>query len=336
MRAMVMAAGLGTRLRPLTDAIPKPVMPVANVAIVEQLVAQLAVQGAGEVVANLHWFADKVEGRLGDGSHLGASVTYAHEEELLGTAGGVRRVADFLTADGDETFLVLAGDALTDIDLNALAEAHRRHGGVATLAVKRVEDVSAYGVVVAGSDGRIQGFQEKPDPAEALSDLASCMIYAFSPEVFDYFPVEEKPDPVDFARDVFPDMLQADAPFYVHEIDSYWNDIGTLPEYLQGNLDVVSGELSLPRIGGEIVTDGAPDGLGASFEVTGPVLYGEGCEIGEGASLTGPLVVGPDAAVGANVQLREAVVLPGASLEPGSVVARGVIGDRAALAAAAW
>lgn len=338
MRAMVMAAGLGTRLRPLTHAIPKPVMPVANVAIVEQLVALLAAHGVEDVIANLHWFADKVERRLGDGSHLGASVTYVREEELLGTAGGVRNVADFLTVEGDEPFLVLAGDALTDVDLGALVEAHRANDGVATLAVKRVDDVSSYGVVIADAGGRIQGFQEKPDPAEALSDLASCMIYAFSPEIFDYFPADVMPDPVDFANDVFPALLDGDVPFHVHEIDSYWNDIGTLPEYLQGNLDVIDGALGLPTLGGELAHDEVPDGVegGEGCEVSGPVLFGDGCRIGAGASLTGPLVIGPGAEVGEGAQVREAVLLPGARVDPETVVARGVVGDRSALAAAAW
>ena len=255
MRAMVMAAGLGTRLRPVTNDIPKPVVPVGNVAIVEQLVRLLAAHGVEEAIANLHWFPDTVRGRLGDGSELGVEVSYREEEELLGTAGGVRNVADFLTATDEDTFLVLAGDALTDVDLTALAAAHRANGGVATLAVKQVTDVSEYGVIVTGSDGRIQGFQEKPDPAEALSDLVNCMVYAFSPELFDYFP---DGDPVDFANDVFPELLEHDVPFHVHEIDAYWNDVGTLREYLQGNLDVVSGAVELPRLGGELVDGELP------------------------------------------------------------------------------
>ena len=117
---------------------------------------------------------------------------------------------------------------------------------MATLAVKRVSDVSEYGVIVTGSDGRIEGFQEKPDPDEALSDLVNCMVYAFSPELFDYFPASRVPDPVDFANDVFPALLEHDVPFHVHEIDGYWNDVGTLREYLQGNLDAVSGAVRCP------------------------------------------------------------------------------------------
>jgi mannose-1-phosphate guanylyltransferase/mannose-1-phosphate guanylyltransferase/phosphomannomutase len=337
MRAMVMAAGLGTRLRPITHAIPKPVVPVGNVAIVEQLVRLLAAHGAGEVIANLHWFPDQVRGRLGDGSALGVEVTYRFEEELLGTAGGVRNVADFLTAPGDD-FLVLAGDALTDADLGALMASHRANDGVATLGVKKVADVSEYGVIVTGSDGRVQGFQEKPDPAEALSDLCNCMIYAFSPELFEYFPSDEMPDPVDFANDVFPALLAGDVPFYVHEIDTYWNDVGTLPEYLQGNLDAVTGEVALPRLGGELGDGGLPDGVaaGEGVEVEGPVLFGDGCEIGAGATLTGPLVIGAGASVGAGAQVKEALLLPGATVPDGGVLGRGIAADAARLAAGDW
>ena len=334
---MVMAAGLGTRLRPITHAIPKPVVPVGNVAIVEQLVRLLAAHGVDEVIANLHWFPDQVRGRLGDGSALGVAISYRHEEELLGTAGGVRNVADYLTAPGED-FLVLAGDALTDADLSALAAAHRANDGVATLGVKKVSDVSEYGVIVTGSDGRVQGFQEKPDPAEALSDLCNCMIYAFSPEVFDYFPQDEMPDPVDFANDVFPTLLAGDVPFYVHEIKSYWNDVGTLPEYLQGNLDAVEGAIRLPRIGGEIGTDAVPDGFAAAagVEVEVSVLFGPGCEVGAGASLTGPLVIGAGARLGAGAQVKEALLLPGATVPAGGVLARGIAGDAARLASGEW
>lgn len=336
MRAMVMAAGLGTRLRPITHQIPKPVVPVANVAVVEQLVRLLAAHGATEVIANLHWFPDTVRGRLGDGSELGVEMSYSSEEELLGTAGGVRNVADFLTGGDEDTFVVLAGDALTDVDLTALVEAHRAGGGVATLAVKKVSDVSEYGVIVTGADGRVEGFQEKPDPAEALSDLVNCMVYAFSPEIFDYFP---EADPVDFAHDVFPALLEHDVPFHVHEIDGYWNDVGTLREYLQGNLDAVAGAVALPRLGGELVDGAAPsgvEGFGEDVQVEGMVLFGEGCRIGDGARLSGPLIIGPDAEVGAGAQLKEAVLLPGGRVADGELLARGIAGDAARLAAGDW
>lgn len=333
-----MAAGLGTRLRPITHAIPKPAVPVGNVAIVEQLVRLLGSHGVDQVIANLHWVPEQVEGRLGDGSAYGVEVTYRYENELLGTAGGVRNVADFLTETGDDTFLVLAGDALTDIDLSALAAAHRANDGVATLAVKRVADVSEYGVIVTGSDGRIEGFQEKPDPAEALSDQVNCMVYAFSPEVFDYFPRDELPDPVDFANDVFPALLAAGVPFYVHETDAYWNDIGTLPEYLQGNFDAIEAKVQMPRLGGTFAHGEAPAELElpADVEVEGAVLFGHGCVIGAGASLVGPLVIGAGAEIGRGAQVKESLLLPGARVPEGGVLARGIAADSVRLASGDW
>jgi mannose-1-phosphate guanylyltransferase/mannose-1-phosphate guanylyltransferase/phosphomannomutase len=324
---MVMAAGLGTRLRPLTYEVPKPMVPVANRPVMELLLRLLAGQGFGEVVANLHWFPETIESRFGDGSRQGVDLTYIREPELTGTAGGVRAARAFLTAEPGP-FCVLAGDALTDVDLNALAEAHARTNGIATLATKRVPNVSEYGVVVADADGRVSGFQEKPDRSEALSDLANCMIYVLEPEIFDYFPDS---DPVDFALDVFPELLAHDVPFYVHVADAYWNDVGSLPEYLQGNLDVVRGAVGV-HAAGELVDGDREGALGDGIESSGQILVGEGARIEAGARLDGPLVIGPEASVGAGARLRESVLLPGAAVAEDTLVAGAIVGRRGALA----
>src|SRR3954452_19805483 len=186
MRAMILAAGLGTRLRPITYEMPKPMVPVVNRPVMEHIARLLARHGFSEVIANLHWFPDIVRGHFGDGSTFGLQLTYSEEEALLGTAGGVRRATPFL---GD-SFLVISGDALTDIDLAAMRDFHASHDGIATLATRRVSNTREFGVVITGGDGRVQGFQEKPDPAEALSDLANCGIYMFRSEIFDFFPPE--------------------------------------------------------------------------------------------------------------------------------------------------
>jgi mannose-1-phosphate guanylyltransferase len=326
MKAMVMAAGLGTRLRPLTYEVPKPMVPVANRPVVEHILRLVQRHGFDEVIANLHWFPETIRGRLGDGSDLGLALTYSHEEELLGTAGGVRNVREFLT-EGDGSFLVMAGDALTDIDLGALARAHSENGGVATMAVKKVANVSEFGVVIAGDDSRVQGFQEKPDPAEALSDLASCMIYMLRPDVFDYFPGDSV---LDFALDVFPALLEHDVPFHAHEIGDYWNDVGSVPEYLRGNLDALEGAVRVDAQG-ELV-DG-PAGAGEPDPGRfGRLLLGEGCEIGEGARLEGPLVVGPGARIGDRAIVKESVLLPGAVVPDDALVVGSICGRRGALA----
>lgn len=237
MKAMVLAAGLGTRLRPITNRIPKPMVPVAGRPIMEHIVELLREHGFAEVIANLHWFPDTIRDHFGDGSAFGISLRYSYEEELLGTAGGVRNVAPFF---GEQPFLVISGDALTDIDLTAMRAAHESRDGIATLAVKRVPDTREYGVVIAGPGGRIEGFQEKPDPAEALSEAANCGIYIFGPRIFDHFPPETQPF-ADWALDVFPALLEAGVPFYAHEIDAYWNDVGSLEAYRQGNRDALAG-----------------------------------------------------------------------------------------------
>jgi mannose-1-phosphate guanylyltransferase/mannose-1-phosphate guanylyltransferase/phosphomannomutase len=325
---MVMAAGLGTRLRPLTYEVSKPMVPVVNRPMMEHVLRLLARHGFDEVIANLHWFPEPIRERFGDGSPLGLELSYSYEEELLGTAGGVRNVREFF---GSEPFLVLAADPLTDVDLGSLVSAHRANDGIATLTVKRVANVQEYGVVVAGSDGRVQGFQEKPDPAEALSDRASCMIYVFEPEVFDYFPEEPV---LDFALDVFPALLAHDVPFYVHETEAYWNDVGSLPEYLRGNLDALEGVVEAEPAGERVRgsdDEEAPAPQEGGWTLSGPALVGAGAEIGAGARLDGPLVVGPGARVGEDACVRQSVLLPGARVPADALVAGAIVGARRAL-----
>jgi mannose-1-phosphate guanylyltransferase len=333
MRAMVLAAGLGTRLRPITYAMPKPMVPVLNRPVMEHIVRLLARHGFTETVANLHWFPELIEGHFGDGSDFGVELTYSPEEQLLGTSGGVRNVAGFL---GD-SFLIISGDALTDIDLAAMRKFHESHDGVATLATKRVEDTSQFGVAITGADGRIQGFQEKPDPAEALSDLANCGIYMFDAAIFDFFPEPgtskaagpgDPPGFADWAMDVFPRLLEGDVPFYSHEIDAYWNDIGNLEELRQSTLDGLDGTVRVEREG-ELVEgfrSGTPEGDEGALR--GPVLIGAGCEIGDDVRIDGPSVIGDGARIGSGCRLREVIALPGAEIPAGTVLIGAIAGRR--------
>jgi mannose-1-phosphate guanylyltransferase/mannose-1-phosphate guanylyltransferase/phosphomannomutase len=335
MRAMILAAGLGTRLRPITYSIPKPMVPVVNRPVMEHIARLLARHGFTEAIANLHWFPETIEGHFGDGSAFGLELSYSREEKLLGTSGGVRKAADFL---GD-SFLVISGDALTDIDLGAMRAFHESHDGIATLATKRVEDTTQFGVAITGGDGRIQGFQEKPDPAEALSDLANCGIYMFRSEIFDYFPDpgtskaagrEDPPGFADWAMDVFPALLAADVPFYSHEIGDYWNDIGNLEELHAGNMDALRGAVRVEP-GAPEVAQGVRAGTDlGSAEVTAPALVGAGVELGDGARLEGPVVVGDRCSIGAGARVRETVLLPGARVPDGAFLVGGIAGRHAA------
>jgi mannose-1-phosphate guanylyltransferase/mannose-1-phosphate guanylyltransferase/phosphomannomutase len=331
---MVLAAGLGTRLRPITFDMPKPMVPVLNRPVMEHIVRLLARHGFTETIANLHWFPELIEAHFGDGSEFGIELTYSHEERLLGTSGGVRNVAGFL---GD-SFLVISGDALSDIDLTAMREFHESHDGIATLATKRVEDTSQFGVAITGADGRIQGFQEKPDPAEALSDLANCGIYMFRSEIFDFFPEpgtskaagpDDPPGFADWAMDVFPRLLEGDVPFYSHEIDAYWNDIGNLEELRESTLDALSGTVEV-EVEGELLEAGFRSGSprGDEGELKGPVLIGAGCEIADDVRIDGPAVIGDGTKIGAGSRLREVIALPGAEISAGSVLIGAIAGHR--------
>jgi mannose-1-phosphate guanylyltransferase len=317
MKAMVLAAGLGTRLRPLTYEITKPMVPVLDRPVMAHILDLLDRHGFEDVIANLHYFPDSIR------EHFGERLHYRHEQELLGTAGGVRACRDFF---GDEAFLVISGDALTDIDLGAFVARHRAAGGVATLAVKQVSDTREYGVVLHDADGRITGFQEKPEPDEALSDLGNCGIYIFEPAIFDYVP--ERPF-ADWAQDVFPALLANDVPFHIHEIRDYWNDVGSLAELRQGTFDALHGELRLEVQGNEaqpgVILSGEQT-LPDDFEIDGRAWIGQDVHIGQNVRLMGPLVLGDGARIGDGAQLRDSIVFPGTDVAPGAILIGAIAG----------
>ncbi len=228
MRVMIMAAGKGTRLRPVTDLLPKPMAPIVNRPALHHILRLLGRHGFREVVINLHHMPEVITGHFGDGACWVSIFTYSFEPELLGTAGGVKNNEDFL---GDGTFLVMSGDALTDIDLTGLVAAHRRYGSIATMAVKEVADPSLYGVVVTDDDDRVVGFQEKPTREEARSRLCNCGIYVFEPEIFSHIPAGEFDD---FGSRVFPDLLRQRVPFHAHTVGGYWSDVGNLQRVRPG------------------------------------------------------------------------------------------------------
>jgi len=328
---MVLAAGLGTRLRPITYAMPKPMVPVANRPVMEHIVRHLAGHGFSEAIANLHWFPETIEGHFGDGSDFGLELSYSREEQLLGTSGGVRNAADFL---GD-SFLVISGDALTDIDLGAMRAFHESHDGVATLATKRVSDTTQFGVAITGADGRIQGFQEKPEPAEALSDLANCGIYMFRSEIFDFFPepgtskAAGPDDPAgfaDWAMDVFPALMENDVAFYSHEIDAYWNDIGNLDELRGGNLDALNGAVKVEPGAPEVATGVRSASPLGDAEVDGTVLIGSDVELGSGVRIQGPAIVGDGCRIGDGAWVRDSILLAGTELAPEAMLIGAIAG----------
>jgi mannose-1-phosphate guanylyltransferase len=320
---MLLGAGLGTRLRPITNELPKPMVPILGEPVMGHILRLLEQHGFRQVISNIHYFPEKIRDHFGDGSDYGVKLEYSLERELLGTAGGVRNVRDFL---GNETFLIISGDALTDIDLGALWARHREAGGIGTLALKQVDDPSQLGVVILNEEGRIQGFQEKPDLAEALSNLGSCGIYVFEPEIFDHFPDK---DFVDWAQDVFPTVLERDIPLFGHEIDDYWNDVGSLGELRQGNLDTLSGQVRV-KIDGTEISSGIWAADSSTLEgqvlMEPPVYIGEGSKLESEARLTGPVVIGEGCTIGAGAVLSDVLVWRGTQVQAGTVLKGGIAG----------
>ena len=322
-RAYLMAAGLGTRLYPLTGLTSKPMVPILNRPVMEHLLQLLRRHGITEVAANLHYHPDKISSYFGDGSEYGLGLRYHLEEQLMGTAGGADAFRDFL---GGGTFLVMSGDGLTDVDLTAFLAAHRRTGGIASLAVKEVDDPSLYGVVVHDDDLRVTGFQEKPPREEAESNLCNCGIYAFEPEIFDYI---QSGAFTDWARDVFPALLEDDRPFHVWRLESYWNDVGNIEQYRVGNFDALHGRVNI-QVPGRQVSPHVWVGQGTQIEggvrVEPPVLLGAGCLVESGAELIGPLIIGDGCVVEHGAVLEGVIHWDGAKAGHDSRLAGSILG----------
>ncbi len=288
MKAVVMAGGEGARLRPMTANQPKPLLPVANRPIMEHVLRLLRRHGFTETVVTVHFLASMVRNYFGDGDDFGMSLQYATEEAPLGTAGSVKNAEEALR---DEPFLVISGDALTDIDLSRLVSFHKDNSALVTVGLTRVPDPLEFGIVIADDDGRIQRFLEKPTWGQVFSDTVNTGIYVIEPEVLSELKMGE---PADWSGDIFPRLIERGAPVYGCVSDGYWEDIGTLESYLKAQADVLSG-----RVQAEI------DG----FEVSPRVWVADGAEVDPEAVLTGPLCIGDYAKVEAGAQLREYTVI---------------------------
>ncbi|HWP01045.1 MAG TPA: nucleotidyltransferase family protein [Methylococcus sp.] len=245
MKAVILAGGQGTRLRPITETIPKPMVTVMGKPIMEHLVSHLARHGFTDLLAILHYRPRIIRDRFGDGSDFGVNLRYTLERKPLGTAGSVRLGAEFL----DETFLVIAGDALTDFDLAAFRAFHHDKGAPVSLCLKRVADPSEFGVVITDAEHRVQRFLEKPGPSEIFSDTVNTGIYLIEPEILRFIPPER---PYDFAGDLFPQLLKQEVSICAYVADGHWSDIGTLEQLKQAHWDFLDGKVRLPMSGDRI------------------------------------------------------------------------------------
>jgi mannose-1-phosphate guanylyltransferase len=329
MKAMILAAGKGTRVRPITYTTPKPMIPILQKPVMEFLLELLRQHGFDQIMVNVSHLAEEIENYFRDGQRFGVQIAYSFEGrivdgtlvgEAVGSAGGMRRIQDF-SPFFDDTFVVLCGDALIDLDLTAAVKWHRSKGSIATIITKTVprEEVSSYGVVVTDEDGRIQAFQEKPSVEEAKSTNINTGIYIFEPEVFNYIPSEVE---YDIGSQLFPKLVEVGAPFYAMPMDFEWVDIGKVPDYWHAIRGVLLGEIKNVQIPGREVAPGIYTGLNVAVnwdkvDITGPVYIGSMTRIEDGAKIVGPTMIGPNCWVCSGATVENSVIFEYSRLGPG-------------------
>jgi mannose-1-phosphate guanylyltransferase/phosphomannomutase len=324
MIGVVMAGGEGTRLRPLTSNQPKPMVPICGKPCIEHIVELLRRHDVTDVVVTLAFLPQVIRGYLGNGSSLGVRLEYSVEESPLGTAGSVKNAAELL----DDTFVVISGDALCDIDLSALVAFHRRQGGLATLALKSVENPLEFGVVITDDDGRIERFLEKPSWGQVFSDTINTGIYVIEPEVLRWIPTGE---PFDFAKQLFPRLLEMGKPLYGYVLPEheYWLDIGNLEQYRQANEDVLDGRcrVDVPGIRlKENIWLGDGVALPGVDVIEGPAFLGNYCKVEEGARIGPYAVLGPNVTAKQGAHVERSVLDGGTYVGGGAVVTGAIVG----------
>jgi len=305
MKAMILAAGKGTRVRPLTYDLPKPMIPVLGKPVMAYLIEHLRKHGVTEIMVNVSHLHEKIEEYFGEGEQYGVQIGYSFEGYTkedgevvavpIGSAGGMKKIQEF-GGFFDDTTIVLCGDALIDLDLKAALAEHRRKGAMATVITKEVpwDKVSSYGVVVTDQNGRITQFQEKPKQEDALSNFISTGIYLFEPEVIDLIPSGVE---FDIGSQLFPLLAEKGMPFYAQGRPFNWLDIGSVSDYWEVLQNVLTGEVNHMDVPGIQIEPGLWTGLNTSIDwrgttIKGPVYIGSGVKIEAGATIIGPTWIG--------------------------------------------
>ncbi len=328
MKAMILAAGKGTRVRPITYTTPKPMIPILQKPVMEFLVELLRNHGCDQIMVNVSHLAEEIENYFRDGQRFGVEIAYSFEGRIengqlvgdaIGSAGGMRRIQDF-SPFFDDTFVVLCGDALIDLDLTAALEWHRKKGAIATVVMKTVDpsEFSSYGVVVTDDEGRIKAFQEKPAVEDALSNNINTGIYIFEPEVLNYIPSDCM---YDIGGDLFPKLVEMGAPFYGIAMDFQLVDIGRVPDYWHAIRSVLLGEVKNVSIPGREVAPGIYAGLNVSVnwdkvDIQGPVYIGGMTRIEDGARIIGPAMIGPNCYICGGATVDNSVIFEYSRLGP--------------------
>jgi mannose-1-phosphate guanylyltransferase len=329
MKAMILAAGKGTRVRPITHTTPKPMIPIMQKPVMEFLLELLRQHGFNQIMVNVSHLSEEIENYFRDGQRFGVQIAYSFEGRIedgeligdaLGSAGGLKRIQDFQPFF-DDTFVVLCGDALIDLDLGEAVRRHKEKGAMASLITKRVppDQVSSYGVVVSDPDGRVLSFQEKPSVEDAASDKINTGIYIFEPEVFDFIPSGE---PFDIGSELFPKLVEAGAPFFALPMEFEWVDIGKVPDYWQAIRSVLQGDVRQVQVPGVEVRPGIFTGLNVAanwdkINVDGPIYVGGMTKIEDGATIIGPAMIGPSCHICEGATIDNSIIFDYSRIGPG-------------------
>lgn len=336
-KGMILAAGQGTRVRPLTKNMPKPMVPILGKPVLEYLIEHLARHGIRQIMINVAHNHGRIEQYFGDGHRWGVEIGYSYEgvrdhgdivPKPMGSAGGMRKIQDF-GGFFDETTLVVCGDALVDLDITAALDEHRAKKAIASVVTLEVprDQVQNYGVVVTDERGRVRSFQEKPSPEVAKSTLASTGIYVFEPEVIDLIPSGRV---FDIGSELFPLLVQREAPFFAQSRHFHWIDIGRLADYWMVLQRVMRGEVKGMAMPGTQVRPGVWVGLNTSIQwssvqVVGPVYIGSGVKIEPGVSVIGPTWIGHGSHLRAGSRIERSVLFEYTRVADGQVFSEKIL-----------
>lgn len=324
MIAVVMAGGEGTRLRPLTSKRPKPLVPIANKPVMEHIVELLKNHGITKQIVTLYFLPDSIKNYFGDGTNLGVELYYKTEDSPLGTAGSVKNAQEAL----NDTFIVISGDALTDLDITKALEYHKQKKSKATLVLKRVENPLDFGIVITDEKGRIERFLEKPGWGQVFSDTINTGIYILEPEVLDYIP---KNIPFDFSKDLFPLILEKGISMYGYIADCYWCDVGNIEQFMTAQIDVLKGNVDV-NINGIEMGENIWIGSGASIDpeavLKGPLIIGENSKIDANALIDEYSVIGDNVIIGSDSQVTRSVIMDNCYIGNSAKIQSALISER--------
>lgn len=332
MKAMILAAGVGSRLDPLTRNVPKPLVPVVNKPVMEHIVEMLARNGFKEIMVNLHYLGDQIRGYFGDGSKWGVHIEYSPEDRLWGDAGSVKRCEDFFDED---VFLVVGGDDLADMDLKRLVRYHQDKKALATIALSLVDDPSEYGIALLNDRGKITRFLEKPKGEVIFSNSANTGVYVFNRDVLDLIP---KGTQYGFGNSLFPMLLEQKARFYGYLTSSYWKDVGSLRQYQEAHRDALNGrydcKIPVPETR-KYVWMGENVEIDPSAEIGYPVVIGNNCRIEKDAKLLEYSVLADNCVLEIGSVVKQSVLWEGACVMRNTVIERCVVGDHCSVKSSA-